>query len=430
MASVVQALAQRVAPGPQSDGVVVRVAARPTLRHVLNATVVVAALGYFVDVYDLLLFSILRVPSLQGLGVPRAQQLPVGVVLLNAQMGGLLLGGIAWGVLGDKRGRVRVLFGSILLYSLANLANAFVQDPTQYAALRFVAGLGLAGELGAGVTLVTEVMPRETRGWGTAVVSGFGILGAVVAALVGGLLPWRAAFVVGGAMGLALLVARLRLRDSAMFRKAEAAPRGDVTRLFRSGRALRRFVACVLVGVPLWFVVGVLFTFAPELGRELGVTGPLSAGLAVAIGYTGATLGSLASGALSERLRSRRKALGAFLAATTVLTMAALLARGEPPGAFYALCFVLGLGVGYWAVFMVASAEQFGTNLRATVTTSVPNLVRGAVVPLTLAVTALRAGLGLAGASIAVGLATFALAAVAIALLPETYGRELDFVEA
>lgn len=424
-----QLLARHVAPGPSAAGDVrVRLVQKPTLHHILNATVIVAALGYFVDVYDLLLFSILRVSSLQDLGVAQADLLGVGVVLLNSQMAGLLVGGIAWGILGDKRGRVSVLFGSILLYSLANLANAFVTDTTQYAILRFVAGVGLAGELGAGITLVAEVMPRETRGYGTALVSGFGILGAVVAAFVGGLLPWRMAFIVGGVMGLTLLIARLSLRDSAMFKKAGAAPRGDIRMLFRR-KALQRFGACVLIGLPLWFVVGILLTFSPELGRELGVQGIVTAGAAVAVGYAGATLGSLASGWLSERLKSRRKALGAFIGATGVLSLILLLSRGATVETFYALSFGLGFCAGYWAVFMVASAEQFGTNLRATVTTSVPNLVRGGVVLLTLAVTALRAGLGLAGAAMVVGAIVFFGAGLAVWALPETHGRELDFVE-
>jgi MFS family permease len=423
---------REVAPGPTAAGDArVRIVVRPTLRRVLNATVVVAGLGYFVDVYDLLLFSILRVPSLQGLGV--ADVTGVGIVLLNAQMAGLLVGGIAWGVLGDKRGRVSVLFGSILLYSLANLANAFVANTTEYAVLRFVAGVGLAGELGAGVTLVTEVMPRETRGWGTALVSGLGILGGVTAALVGTKLAWRWAFIVGGCMGLALLAARLRLADSAMFTSAsaKASARGDLRALVRSPGALRRFGACVLIGLPLWFVVGIVLTFSPEIGRELGVTGALAAGTAVAVGYAGATLGSLASGALSERLKSRRKALAVFFAATAVLTAALLSLRGASPAAFYATSFALGIAVGYWAVFMVTSAEQFGTNLRATVTTSVPNLVRGGVVPLTLGVTLLRTlGLGLVASASVVGALVFAAAGLAVWLLPETYGRELDFVEA
>src|SRR5882762_615963 len=114
-----------------------------------SVPVIVAALGYFVDIYDLLLFSIVRRPSLSALGVPDEELFGQGEFLLQVQMGGLLLGGLIWGIMGDKRGRLSVLFGSILMYSLANIGNGFVTNVTQYAALRFIAGLGLAGELGA-----------------------------------------------------------------------------------------------------------------------------------------------------------------------------------------------------------------------------------------------------------------------------------------
>ena len=422
------------APGPMAVESDVRVVVRrkPTLRTILTATVIVGSLGYFVDVYDLLLFSIIRAPSLTELGVPQSQLLNVGVTILNWQMGGLLAGGILWGVLGDKRGRVSVLFGSILLYSLANIANAFVQDTTQYAALRFIAGVGLAGELGAAVTLVSEVMPKETRGYGAAIVSGAGISGAVAAGLIAAVFPWRVAFIIGGVMGLALLVARMKLVESGMFANAKndsTAKRGDLTMLFRSRARLKSFAACILIGLPLWYVVGILLTFSPEISRALGVGGVITAGSVVLVGYAGATLGSFASGILSERLKSRRLALAIFMVATAALTAIYLLARDLALPSYYALCFGLGFGAGYWAVFMSASAEQFGTNLRATVTTSVPNIVRGGVVPMTLAFTALRAPLGLVGSAAAVGAVVFGLGALAIWGLPETYGKELDYVE-
>lgn len=389
------------------------------------------SLGYFVDIYDLLLFSIVRVPSLQGIGVPEGQLLPVGVALLNAQMAGLLVGGIVWGVLGDRRGRVSVLFGSIALYSVANLANAFVTDTTSYAALRFLAGVGLAGELGAAITLVSEVMSKEQRGYGTAIVAGVGILGAIFAAAVGGLFSWQVAYLVGGVLGLALLVLRYKLRESGMFgaMARRGVKRGDLLLLLGSRRRALTYARCILIGTPLWFVIGILITFSPELARDLGVTGPILAGTAVAVAYAGLSLGDIGSGFLSQVVRSRWWVLLGFIALTAGLIFAYFLARGVAPQLFYVLCFGLGVGAGYWAVFVTNAAEQFGTNLRATVATTVPNFVRGSTVPLTLAFQALAGSLGLARAALAVGVFTLLMALLALRGLEETYGKDLDYLE-
>lgn len=421
-----------LAPGPSRlpESVPVFRVQQPTVRHVLNTTVIIAALGYFVDIYDLVLFGIVRVPSLVALGVPQAQHLSVGVMLLNAQMVGMLVGGVAWGVMGDKRGRVSVLFGSILLYSLANIANAFVTDITTYAVLRFIAGVGLAGELGAAITLVAEIMPRETRGYGTAVVAAVGILGAVVAALVGGLTDWRTAYVVGGVMGLTLLVARLKLRDSAMFASVKGERRGDLRLLIASPSRAWRLAKCVLIGVPIWFVIGILITFSPELARELRVTGPIVAGTSIAFCYGGAAIGDLVLGFASQRLRSRRKVIFGSMLASAALILVYAASEGVSPAAFYALCFALGAGSGYWAVFATNAAEQFGTNMRATVAIVVPNLVRGSVVLLTLGFTALRPSAGLVASALIVGAVVYALAFLALRGLPETARKSLDFVEA
>ncbi len=412
------------------------------VRAVLNRVVLVCALGYFVDIYDLLLFSMVRTPSLRGLGVADGDLLGQGAMLLNWQMGGLLLGGILWGVLGDKRGRRSVLFGSIALYSLANLANAAVTSIWMYAGLRFIAGIGLAGELGAAVTLVSEALPARLRGFGTMLVSSIGILGAVGGYFVARL-DWRVAYVTGGVLGLMLLAARIALVESPMFTglARTAAPRGDL-RLFvgsltprglawfrGNGDRLRRLLLATLPGIPLWCAIGIFITFSPELGVDLHVADAPDAAFAVMLAYAGASVGSLASGTLSQVLRSRRVALLAFLGFTTLATGGFLLARGASLTWFYALCTALGFGAGYWAVFVQAAAEQFGTNLRATVATAVPNLVRGAVVPLTLSYQALRPGMGGAAAAVTLMGTSLGLAMLAVWLMPETYGKELDYVE-
>jgi MFS family permease len=393
--------------------------------------VLVAALGYFVDIYDLILFSIVRVRSLQAIGVPPEAVFERGVFLLSMQMGGMLVGGVLWGVLGDRRGRLSVLFGSIVLYSLANLANGLVQDVPTYAALRFIAGVGLAGELGAGITLVAELMRRETRGWGTTIVATVGLLGAVVASLVGGRFDWRAAYFVGGALGLALLALRIGVYESGMFEqvKASAVRRGRFLDLFARRDRARRYLSVVLIGVPIWYVVGILITFSPELGAALGMAEAPQAGTAVLFCYAGLSLGDFASGALSQLCRSRRRVVLGFLGLTALFTALYFTVAPRSLTVFYAVSLALGFGSGYWAVFVTMASEQFGTNLRATATTSAPNFVRGAVVPLTNAFQAAKGTLGVTGSAIAVGVVTLLIALLALRGLDETWGRDLDFVE-
>ena len=405
--------------------------ATPTVK-ILNANVIVAALGYFVDIYDLLLFSIVRVASLKSIGIADSQLMDQGVFLINAQMLGMLLGGIVWGVIGDKRGRLSVLFGSILMYSLANIANAFATNVPTYALLRFIAGVGLAGELGAAITLVSETMSAETRGYGTAIVAAVGILGAVAAAVVGEMMSWQSAFIVGGVMGLGLLVLRVSMFESGLFARSSARDdvrRGDLRMLFSSASRFTRYARCVLIGIPVWYIVGILVTFSPELAKALGATEPIGAGKAILFAYAGLAVGDLGSGFLSQYLKSRRRVVGGFLALSCVFIAWYFAFPPRTSAGFYTLCMALGFGAGYWAVFATVAAEQFGTNLRATVATTVPNFVRGAVVPITLAFSWLKAPLGLAGSAIAVGVVTLSIAFAAWAGMSETYGIDLDYFE-
>ena len=394
-------------------------------------TVLVAALGYFVDIYDLLLFGIVRMPSLRAIGVPESEMMSVGLRLLNFQMAGMLLGGIIWGVLGDKRGRKSVLFGSILLYSVCNILNAFVADPETYAWLRFFAGIGLAGELGAAITLVSEVMSKENRGYGTAIVASVGILGAVFAALVGDWFSWQVAYIVGGVMGLALLGLRAGLLESGMFEgmlKAEA-KRGQFHRLFTSPRMFARYMCCILIGVPIWFVIGILVTFAPELARELGVSGEIRGSSSIMWTYLGSSFGDLSAGVMSQLIKSRKRAVFFYLSLTTVLVMVYLFATPLTEFWFYTLCFSLGIAVGYWAIFVTVGAEQFGTNIRATVATTIPNFVRGSVVPMVLAFEYLRTQMSLIHATLTVGVVVILIAYVALYYVQETFGKNLDYIE-
>lgn len=396
----------------------------------VSAIVIVAALGYFVDIYDLILFSIVRISSLKSLGVTGDALLSDGVMLLNMQMAGMLIGGILWGILGDKRGRISVLFGSIIMYSLANILNGFVMDVQQYAVLRVIAGIGLAGELGAGITLVSEVMSKESRGYGTTIVASVGILGAVVAAFVADIFDWRTAYFVGGGLGLLLLFLRIGVYESGMFKniKKDEIGRGQFHHLFTNWSRFKKYVKCILIGAPLWFVVGVLITFSDAFAKALGVEG-IAPAKSVMFTYIGLAFGDLLSGYLSQYFRSRKKIIFAFILATNILIVIYLFFNSFGSFFFYSICLLLGVSCGYWAVFVTNASEQFGTNLRATVTTTVPNFVRGAVVPLTLLFQYLKGPTGIIySAAIVAGIALL-LAYISASKLEETYGKDLDYIE-
>lgn len=403
-----------------------------TWRSILNLTVIIGALGYFVDIYDIVLFTVVRNPSCGSLGIVPEQ----AVRLLDWQMAGMLLGGFFWGVLGDRIGRKSVLFGSILVYSLANLANAAVGhlpgDPYwQYAILRLVAGFGLAGELGAAITLVSETTPARMRGYATALVAAIGIAGAAAAVTVAKLADWRIAYVVGGVLGLCLLVLRLRVLESGMFSHAvgSGVPRGSLGLLFGSGVRMGRLVLCTAIGLPLWYMVGMVAMRADRHGLALGATGPVDPAYATLACYLGLIVGDLGAGFASQWLRSRRLAVGACLVASGAVA-ALMLTRAAPsPALLYTCCVLLGVACGYWAIFVTVAAEQFGTNLRSTVAGIVPNLVRGAVPLWSWAIAALAPSFGAVHATLWLGLSVVAIALLAAWLMRETYAVELDYIE-
>ena len=404
------------------------------LKKLFGLPVIVAALGYFVDIYDLLLFSIVRVTSLKSLHVVTEQDLlEKGIYLINAQMAGLLVGGILWGIMGDKRGRLSVLFGSILLYSLANIANGFVTSVDQYAFLRFIAGIGLAGELGAGITLVSEVLPTRLRGYGTTIVASVGLFGAVAANLVAHTVKdnWQVAYFIGGGLGLALLITRISVFESGIFLqvKEQTSDRGNFIKLFTSRDKHSILLSCIFIGLPIWFVIGILITFSPELAREIGFTENVVAGDAVMISYLGLVAGDISSGLLSQYVRSRRRVVLWFILFTLAFIVIYLFAPIKSMSFFYVCTFFLGFGVGYWALFVTIAAEQFGTNLRSTVATTVPNFIRGTVVPLTIAFKFLHDQIGIINSALVVGLCTIIISLKALRTLKETFGRDLTFLE-
>jgi putative MFS transporter len=403
----------------------------PHHQRAINLVVLVAALGYFVDIYDLLLFSIVRISSLKSIGVPESELLSTGSMLLSMQMGGMLIGGILWGILGDKKGRISVLFGSIILYSVANIANGFVQSVPMYSVLRIIAGIGLAGELGAGITLVSEVMSKEARGWGSTIVAGIGVTGAVLAAIIGETYDWRTCFFIGGGMGFALLALRIGVYESGMFEhvKKQNISRGNFFKLFSSRKNTWKYLRVIGIGMPTWFVVGILITFSPEFGKFFGMSEIPAAGKAVMYSYIGLSIGDILSGITTYSLKSRKKAMLIFMTMTTIFIASYFIFSPVSLTQFYFICALLGFGTGYWAMFVTIASEQFGTNIRATVTTTAPNFVRGAVVPITALFNFLREPFGISGSALTVGGITLIIGYLALWKMEETYGKDLNYVE-
>lgn len=423
--------------------------AAPIEKNVL-LLIVVAALGYFVDIYDLILFNVVKKESLLALGITDPVQLKsISIDLFNWQMGGMLVGGILWGVLGDKKGRIKVLFGSILMYSIANIANAFVDNVEAYALIRFIAGVGLAGELGAGITLVSEVMSKENRGYGTMIIVTFGALGAVLAALVGGeghfiadairdttgiiLANWQVAYIVGGALGLVLLVMRIGTLESSMFKGLHSAgvKRGEFLSLFKKPKLFKTYLNCILIGLPVWYIIAVLVALAEDFARPsvLNIPGIVN-GQAVMYAYLGLSAGDLLSGLLSQWWRSRKKVVALYLAMSLTLVLLYLFSTGGRSSTyFYVIIFLVGVATGYWALFVSIAAEQFGTNIRSTVTTTVPNFVRGAVIPITASFKLMETALGSIASALVVGIVCIGLAAFALRGLKETFAKDLNYIE-
>ncbi|SHM06217.1 Predicted arabinose efflux permease, MFS family [Chitinophaga jiangningensis] len=400
---------------------------------IFNIAVIVASLGYFVDIYDLLLFTIVRVPSLQSLGLPQSEiDSGAGLLLINVQMVGLLLGGLFWGVWGDKKGRLSVLFGSILIYSVANIANGFVQGINGYVLWRFVAGFGLAGELGAGITLVSEILPKEKRGYGTMIVATVGVSGAVAANLIAKAVgDWRICYFIGGGLGLALLVLRISVMESHLFNqvKATATTRGSLLALFTNRARLLKYIKCILLGTPTWFVVGILIAFSNKFAREMNVQGNINPGDAVAFCYAGLVIGDFSSGVISQLLKSRRKVMLLFLALTAIMVAIYLNLHGASTALFYTVCTLMGFSVGFWAIFVTIGAESFGTNLRATVATTVPNFARGMLPLISILFVTAQSHFSLLQSGAIVAVICIGVAMLAAWTIEETFNKDLNYLE-
>ncbi len=400
---------------------------------VISFAVLVAALGYFVDIYDLLLFSIIRVESLTSLGLTPAQITSSGESIIMWQMAGLMIGGILWGVLGDKKGRLSVLFGSIIIYSLANIANGFVQTTDQYAMIRFIAGIGLAGELGAGITLVSELTPKEKRGLATSFVAGIGLTGAVAAFIMKQNFDWRTCYFIGGGLGLMLLLLRISVAESGMFEqvKTSGIKRGNFFMLFSTGERFKRYFFSIMIGLPTWFVIGILVTFSKEFGEKFGIKEKIDSGKAIMYAYAAIAIGDILIGFISQWLRSRKKALFLFYGITIIFIILYFtsLWNGTAENMYW-ICAGLGFGTGFWAIFVTMGAEQFGTNLRATAATTIPNMVRGMLTVMMLPLFKLfRGNTDYVTGGWLTGIVVMVIAIISAYFIKETFNRDLNFTE-
>jgi putative MFS transporter len=421
-------------------------------RFITYFIIVVAACGYFVDIYDLILFNVVKKDSLEAImkGATADTIKSTGIFLFNMQMTGMLLGGILWGILGDKRGRISVLFGSILLYSVANLINAFVTTLPVYMVVRFIAGFGLAGELGAGITLVTESMSKEKRGYGTMIIVSFGILGTVAAAQVAAhgqaigvwlssifsvtLAGWQVAYLIGGMLGLVLLMLRVGTIESGMFKSIESTEvkRGNIFMLLNNRERFLKYLKCIFVGLPIWYIIGLIVANSePIWAKELGVQGKVINGSALMYSYIGGSIGDILSGVLSQVFHNRRKVIMFFLAVCLSLVVYLFFfAHGISLAGFYIVIFLLGMATGFWALFVTVAAEQFGTNIRSTVANTTPNFVRGSV-PLIMGLFQMLVGFSISTtlSAFIVGIICMSLSLWAVTTMDETFSKDLDYVE-
>lgn len=405
---------------------------------VFNIAVIVAALGYFVDIYDLLLFTIVREPSLQGIGVDLSngkQVLAASTRIINWQMAGLLIGGIVWGIMGDKKGRLSVLFGSILLYSVANFLTGYVETIDQYAYARFAAGIGLAGELGAGITLVSELLPKEKRGIGTSLVAGIGLFGAVFAYFTYDYTQnWRLCYKIGGVLGIGLLLLRISVAESGMFKevKEQNVSRGNILMFFNNRARFRKYMLAILIGLPTWYVIGVLVNLSNRFATNLYGENAIISGKAIMYAYLGIAIGDILIGFVSQYFRSRKKALYIFYALCIIAGVLFFSPWNNTDDRMYFICGFLGFSTGFWAIFVTMGAEQFGTNLRATAATTIPNMVRGGLLLINLLFKDFfqdNLGWNLIDAAIVTGITVMVVTLISAYFTKETFHKDLNYVE-
>jgi len=398
---------------------------------IFSIPVLVAALGYFVDIYDLLLFAFIRISSLKSFGLTQDQSATIGLHIISYQMAGLLIGGIIWGVIGDKKGRMSVLFGSIIIYSIANIANGFVHDVTQYSICRFIAGIGLAGELGAGVTLVCELISKEKRGYATSFIAGVGLTGAILAYFISKGFDWRVCYYIGGGLGILLLLLRVSVYESGMFtmEKKEKIRHGDFLMFFNNYDRFKRYSLGIMIGLPTWYIMGILVQLSDKFGKQFGIKDDISPGKVMVYMYIAISIADFLSGILSQVLKSRKKALYIYYAIMILGVVLYFTQYNGTSTGMIVICMIIGFGTGFWALFVTMAAEQFGTNMRATATTTTPNMVRGSLVLVAFLFEYLQQHASFIVSGAITGIIVITLGCIALYKTKETYGKDLNFIE-
>ena len=392
-------------------------------------TVLVVALGYFIDAYDLLIFSAVRKVSLMDLGVAETDTLNIGISLLNFQLIGLMIGGVLWGILADKFGRKTILFSSILIYSISNIANSYISSVDMYYWLRFIAGIGLAGELGVGISLITENIAKERRTVSTTVVSFFGMLGAATGGWLGSVFHWQTCFLIGGFAGFLLLLLRLNVEESHMYLgiKDSKVKKGNILLILKNPKSLITYFFCTLAGSSSFLFIGMFIQSTPEFGKIFNIS--VTAGVALVWYYVGASISEVIAGILSKLLKERKAPIYIFYAISLLAIVIFCVHTPSSPRIYYIHCSLLGFGLGWWSMLITLSAELFGVNTRATAATSIPTFARAWNIPFTSVFKNNIPKLGILNSAFAVGVIVIALAIISATTIKETFENEANFIE-
>jgi MFS transporter, putative metabolite:H+ symporter len=381
--------------------------------------------GYFIDIFDLVLFSTLRISSFEELKITDPTYWTV--VFFNLQMTGILVGGIFWGKMADIKGRSWSFMGTILVFSIANIINGLTSSLTVYGICRFIAGFGLAGEMGSGIALICEKVPDEKRSLYLGFVSSLGCIGAVLSGWLGDIVYWRYLFIGSGFAGILLTLLRKNLLEPDLFRKTATLniPRGQWKTLFQSPPDLIRFILLIFLGIPMWYIIGILWSFSTEMTSTIGLN-IFTSGQAILWGYVGVWMGDMLMPFVSQFLKSRIFTIQICL--IMMLLGVIYLFQFQPHSllSFQLTHIFLGFTIGYWAVYATLCGESFGTNIRALTSTSLPSLIRFSSIPMMIIYQYGRDENEL-NIALGMGLTVLCISMITTYFIKDTFQKDIDF---
>lgn len=402
--------------------------------------ILVASLGYFVDAYDLIIASVVRSSAIVELGLAQVgtpEHTKYAQLFEYVQSAGILLGGIIFGVYSDKKGRKKALYYSIAIYSIANILNGLLSASvpfvgTVYCILRFICGFALAAELSIGIVMISETMKAKHRGYGTMIVVSFGILGAVLAAVLFEFIGihWQTLYLIGGIAGVLLLIFRFSVKETNPFLDLEnqESERGSWVMIFKNRRLLKILFNAILLGFPIYFFISIPIKFATDYGKELGLT--IKGTIPIIVFYIAMSVSDIIANYLCQLFENRKKVLYFYLG---LCTISVFLLHFYPPTTpeqyFYLFSPLMGFASGYWALLITFTNEQIGTNIRSTYTTAVPNVVRSLFIPIQLLLTVLQPTFGTSTSVFYIGVLAVILALLGLYSLKETWGKNLKFID-